>query len=355
MEESIRKSVYLAIDSQVFPGSVVGIVNRAGQRWVMPFGRYTYEGKSPVVKEDSLYDVASITKSIPTASVALKLIDEGRLHLDDKVLRFIPELANSHRDSVKVWHLLTHTLCFSYQLSAYRDLSAETILNELFSKEFGKPPGSSFSYSNGASILLGILIERICGTRLDLLADEWFFKPLKMEKTGFFPLLICEKEQIVPTEIDLWRNRVIQGEVHDESTYALRSAIIPGSAGLFSTVPDLLNFLQMLLMGGVLEGRRFFSPRAIEQMRTNQIGPIGGCTGLGWELMQHSFMGLRCSDQTIGKTGFTGCSCVCDMEQGVGIVLLSNYTFPRRKQTREPIDLMRRVLADIVFEYHTKS
>jgi len=354
MEESIRKRVCRAIEGGVFPGGVVGIVNRAGERWVMPFGRFTFEGTSPIVKEDSLYDVASITKSIPTASVALKLIDEELLHLGDNVLRFIPELASSHRDRVKVWHLLTHTLRFSYRLSAYRDLSAEAILNTLFSKELEEPPGSSFSYSNGASILLGMLIERVSKTRLDLLADKCFFKPLKMEKTGFYPLHLCEKEQIVPTEIDPWRNRVIQGEVHDESAYTLRSTIIPGSAGLFSTVPDLLSFLQMLLEGGILKGRRFFSESIVKQIHTNQIGSIGGCTGLGWELAQRSFMGLRCSEHTIGKTGFTGCSCVCDMVQGVGIVLLSNYTFPRRKPTREPIDLMRREIADIAFEYHRK-
>jgi CubicO group peptidase (beta-lactamase class C family) len=157
-----------------------------------------------------------------------------------------------------------------------------------------------------------------------------------------------QRERIVPTEIDPWRGRVVQGEVHDESAYTLSRVMVPGSAGLFSTAPDLLNFLDMLLAGGVWGGRRFFSERMIRRMSTNQAGPIGACTGLGWELFQRSFMGARCSGRTIGKTGFTGCSCVCDLERGVGIVILSGYTYPRRKSTRGPIDEVRRDIADIV-------
>jgi CubicO group peptidase (beta-lactamase class C family) len=141
---------------------------------------------------------------------------------------------------------------------------------------------------------------------------------------------------------------VIQGEVHDESAWALPWAV--GSAGLFSTVPDLLTFLSMLLNGGTWKGVRFFSEGTIQSMSTNQIARLGSCTGLGWELNQPHYMGEHCSDHSIGKTGFTGCMCLCDLGQGTGIVLLSNCTYPRRKPDKELINSVRRDIADIILD-----
>jgi len=349
MEESIDKRAREAIDEAIFPGCIVGIVRRDGQRFLFPFGRFTYDRESPPVDDDSLFDIASITKVIPTAVLALKLMGESKLDLYDRVERFLPELGNSHKNEIMVWHLLTHTLHYGFRLSAHRDSAPENLLHLLFTEEFLSPPGSVFSYSNGASILLGILVERVAGKRLDRLADELFFKPLQMARTSFHPRNKFPKEQIVPTEFDPWRNRMLQGEVHDESAFILNRIMVPGSAGLFSTAGDLLNFLEMLLKGGIYQHYRFFSRRIIEMIYTNQIASIRGCTGLGWELDQKVFMGTLCSKKTIGKTGFTGCSCVCDMEKGIGIVLLSNYTFPQRKSSRDPIDAVRRDIADIVF------
>jgi CubicO group peptidase (beta-lactamase class C family) len=155
------------------------------------------------------------------------------------------------------------------------------------------------------------------------------------------------KTDIAPTEIDCWRGGVVQGEVHDESAWALNRPV--GSAGLFSTVPDLLTFLCMLLNRGTWKGVRFFSEESIQAMGTNQIAHIGSCTGLGWELNQPRYMGKNCSDWCIGKTGFTGCVFLCDLDKGMGMVLLSNSTFPQRNNNQEAINSVRRDVADIVF------
>lgn len=377
---AISERIGRAIEEQVFPGCVVGIVDASGSRLVLPFGRYTYEPDALEVREDTVYDVASITKAIPVSCLALQLIEQKRVHLDDRLIEYLPEFNNPDRESVLIRHLLSHTLHFGFPLSSLKNQSSERIMRAIFETPFKSRPGSVFSYSNATSILLGLVIERIYGESLDDAADRVFFEPLLMEKTTFHPLQRFERSEIVPTEIDNWRGGVVQGEVHDESAWALLHApkseqkVIgtdndteedkrltegsplvstlpgtPGSAGLFSTAPDLLNFLHMFLNHGTWKGMRFFSDETIRDMSTNRIESIGACTGLGWELNQPRYMGERCSQRTIGKTGFTGCMCLCDMEKGFGIVLLSNYTYPGRKPDKETINEVRRDIADILF------
>jgi len=352
MKELIKNRILRAIEQKVFPGCVVGIIRKNGERIVLPFGRFTYEEEAKPVKKDTIFDVASITKSNHTSCLALKLIDEGRLKLEDRLIKFVPEFRNSDRENVLIKHLLTQTLAFDHRvsLSSSKDKTPDEILEVIFTTEFENKPGRRYFYLNATSILLGLVVERIFAKKLDELAEEIFFNPLQMRRTTFFPLKKFEKDEIMPTEIDNWRGRIIQGEVHDESAFTLQSKLIVGSAGLFTTVPDLLNFLEMLLNKGELDRKKYFSPEMVELMHTNQLELIGGKIGLGWELCQPRYMGQYCTPKTFGKTGFTGCCCLCDISKEVGIVLLSNYTFPKRKPDATLINQVRRDIADIVFK-----
>ena len=295
-----------------------------------------YGHGSPEIIENSIFDVASVTKSIPTFSLAVLLINPGKLYLDDQMIKYIPEFANSDRENVTISHLLSQTLSYSFALAEQKDKSPDKILNHIFTAEFKEPPGSSYAYSNATSILLGIVVERIMGDTLDNLGRKYFFEPLGMARTTFWPLEHFTKEEIVPTEIDPWRGREIRGEVHDESAWKLQQKMVVGSAGLFSTVPDLLNFLEMLLgpVPPFVKGRGGILPH-----------------NYGWELNQ-PWMGNLRSPQTYGKTAFTGCSVTVDPEKGFGIVLLSNTTYPHRRPLEEHqrvINLLRQQLADVVW------
>jgi CubicO group peptidase (beta-lactamase class C family) len=343
----IQIRIEKAIGEHVFPGCVVGVVGSCGENIVLPFGHHTYEPDAKTVETQTVYDVASITKAIPVSSLALKLIEQGRLHVDDRLIQYIPEFDNPDSDHVLIRHLLTHTLHFAFPLSSLKKRPPEAMLQAILTTPFRSRPGELFAYANATSILLGMVVESICGESIDRLADNIFFKPLRMKKSSFHPLTMVEKQYIVPTEIDSWRGRVIQGEVHDESAWALKRPV--GSAGLFSTVPDLLIFMSMLLNRGTWEGTRYFSDSSILTMSTNQIHSIGSCTGLGWELNQEHYMGRHCSRRCIGKTGFTGCMFLCDLEKHMGVVLLSNHTYPRRKGDKDLINSVRRDVADIVF------
>jgi CubicO group peptidase (beta-lactamase class C family) len=348
MDNLIAKTIFTAIKEKVFPGCVVGYINANGDFVILPFGKYTYEESSYNIEIDSIFDVASITKAIPTSCLALKFIDEGKLKLNTKIIEYIPEFENSYKDEVTIWHLLTHTLDFNISLASLKDKGANEIINSVLKHEFKYAPGKVYNYCNATSILLGIVIERLTGENIAYLAKKEFFDPLKMESTTFFPAEV-NFEKIVPTEIDLWRNRIIKGEVHDESAFVLREKIIAGSAGLFSTAKDILIFLKMLLNDGEFDGKRYFSKEIIYHMCSNQIEYLNLSAGLGWELNQKRYMGDYCSNKTIGKTGFTGCVCICDLEKKKAMVLLSNYTYPQRKKTKEPIDKVRRDIANIIF------
>ena len=352
MKEKIKEKIEQAIKEKMFSACVIGVVRTNGNRFIIPGGKFTFDDDAQAVQENVIFDVASITKSIPTSSLALKLIDEGKLKIEDKLINFVPEFRNSERENVLIKHLLTQTLNLGYNfhLSAYKDKAPEEILEVIFTTEFESKPGTNFFYTNAASIFLGLVVERIFKETLDKLGEKYFFKPLKMARTTFDPLQKFKKGEIVPTEIQKWRGGLVQGEIHDESAYALKQKMIVGSAGIFSTVPDLLNFLEMLLNNGLFAGKKYFSPEIIEQIQTNQLADIGQYAGLGWELNQPRYMGKYCSAKTFGKTGFTGCVCVCDIERKVGFVILSNYTYPIRKHDAALINKFRSDIADIVFE-----
>lgn len=348
IKDQITKTTNEAIRDMVFPGCVVGVVFANGDRQILPFGNFTYDPVSPIVKSNTIYDVASITKSIPTASLALQLIDEGKLKLSDKLIDYVPEFRNSDRENVLIRHLLTYTID-GKGLAYLRDKSATEVFDVILNRDFEKRPGTIFKYTNIPAALLGLVIEKITGETLDHLADKNFFKPLKMTRTTFYPECFA-KEEIVPTEIDDWRG-VVQGVVHDESAYACKQdSKIVGYAGLFSTAPDILNFLEMLLHKGTIGGKKYFSKTIIEQTEMNQIPELEDYTGLGWELNQPRYMGKYCTEHTFGKTGFTGTLVVCDVVKGIAYVILSNRIYPKRPADSAAINAFRKSIGEILLK-----
>ncbi|MBN1263084.1 MAG: beta-lactamase family protein [Candidatus Pacebacteria bacterium] len=351
---TIKKRLQKEIRKKLFPGCVFGLVKNNHQT-IFSCGHFTYAKDSAEVKNGSVFDLASITKSVPTACLALLLIEEGKLGLDDQLIKYLPEFKNSDRKLVLIRHLLTHTLDFnrSFRLSALKNKKPAQILEAIYTTEFQTKPGQNFYYANANSVLLGLVVEKIFGQSLDKIAQKKFFKPLGMKKTAFHPLKLFSRDEIVPTEIDPWRGRVIQGEIHDESAWALRPRIIAGSAGLFSTAGDLLIFLKMILNYGTLAGKKYFKKETIQKMITNQINGLGLSTGLGWEINQPKFMGHYCGEKTFGKTGFTGCFCLGDIKKQVAFVFLCNATYPKRKPRQvysKNINQLRADLANLVLK-----
>jgi CubicO group peptidase (beta-lactamase class C family) len=304
----------------------------------------------------------------PTSTLALSYILEGKLSVDTKVIDFIPELQTNYREDIRVFHLLTHSLDYRVPMKTLRTLPAEGILNALYTYQFEKAPGADFNYGNPASVLLGIILQRLMGKDLQQQGRERFFIPLGMTRSGWDPLTRdwnpIPKAEISPTEICNFRGREIQGEIHDESAWVLRKLFPVGSAGMFSCVPDLLNFVQMILNDGMIangcggECARV-APAGILKMVSENAFALDSaskystakdaCTALGWELNNAKFMGTKISPRTFGKTGFTGASIVADPDKGAAVVLLSNFTYPHREANADRIHAFRASLSDAFF------
>ncbi|MBI5644874.1 beta-lactamase family protein [Candidatus Kaiserbacteria bacterium] len=329
MLEAIRGRVEQAIEGRVFPGCVIGIVQTNGKRITLPFGSLTYEGKEKV-EENTLYDLASITKSVPTALLVLTLVAEEKLFLDDLVKKYIPELQNDQDAAIE--DLLRYRVQ-GPRLSMLRLKTFEEIRTHIFEQGLKRAEGNAFT--NVPAFLLGIMLERVGGASLATLAHRYFFEPLDMNETTFFPhASIC-----APTEID--ERGEVRGLPHDESAYAFAKARRSvGHAGLFSTAHDLLTFLEALL-----QNDGFTKPII-----------AGAEAGLGWQVDQSYFMGRHASPETFGKTGFTGTSICVDRARDVGFVILSNRTYPKRPtdamSESSAINLFRSDIADIVFSEH---
>ncbi len=313
-----------AIKERVFPGCVIGIV-RTGERIIKAYGTRAYNGE--VVREDTVYDLASITKSVPVASLILKLIHDKALALDDLVRTWIPELRNDHAATIE--DVLRYRV-YGEPMSLIAHLAPHDIKQHICATGFRDLPGESH-YSNVPAYLLGIIIERVSGKTIDALAREVFFEPLNMQST-FFPIAGTHFDvghSIAPTETIEAGD--IVGIVHDESARAFAcEGKVVGHAGLFSTASDLAAFLEALLAGSF--------PYIIQ----------GAQKGLGWDLNRGTFMGTRFGPRTFGKTGFTGTNVVCDTDRGVGLAILSNRTYPNRPENSEAINSFRRSVADLV-------
>ena len=339
--EKLLNLLQAAESSDIFDKAVVG--------YLLP------DGTSNIVTlntpEDTVFDIASLTKVCPTSTLALTYVLEGKLSIDAKVIDYIPELQTNYRDEIYVSHLLMHSLDYRVPMKTLTALSPEEILNVLYTYEFSAAPGTVFNYGNPASVLLGILLQRLTGKTLQEQGNERFFTPLGMTRSGYDPLTRVPKSEIAATELCEFRHREIQGEVHDESAWVLQKLFPVGSAGMFSCVPDLLKFVKMILMDGKFEDKQII-PAGILDIVSHNAFPdnFGACAALGWELNAPRFMGTKVSPQAFGKTGFTGASIVADPDKGGAIIMLSNFTYPHREPNADRIHAFRATLADAFFE-----
>ena len=161
MWESLEQIVSKSMRNGVFSKCVIGVLGKDESGFV------TNTKAFGDVKEDSIFDIASVTKVVPTLTLALKLINEGRLKLGDKLINYIPEFNNSDREKVLIQHLVTQTLDYDFRLSTYKDKSPDEILKVILTTNFKSPPGEKYYYTNATSILLGLVVENIYGDSLD--------------------------------------------------------------------------------------------------------------------------------------------------------------------------------------------
>ncbi len=346
-----------AVSERAFPGAVLAIARRGSLVRLRAFGHLAYEPGAPEVRTDTIYDLASLTKVVVTTTVAMMLVDDGRLDLDARVVSVVPGFHGGAKDDVRVRQLLTHTGGLLWWAPLYEELRGPpAYLERILEMDLADAPGIRSVYSDIGIILLGEVLERVAGEPLEAMARRRIFEPLGMGDTQYVPP-VGLRSRIAPTERDPWRGRVLLGEVHDENAFAL-GGVAP-HAGLFSTAGDLVRFAQALLSGGELEGHRVVSRPTVERF-TRRAGVARSTRALGWDTPTngedprssvpgepgYSSAGSLLSPRSFGHTGFTGTSIWVDPERELLVILLTNRVHPTRENRR--IGRVRARLADTV-------
>jgi CubicO group peptidase (beta-lactamase class C family) len=346
LNSRIRELCEQAVVESTFPGCQVAYV-REGKRSVIHVGGLRYDHSEPPVTDETIYDVASITKSVVTASLALKLIELGRLNLDDQVSKWIPELSGKYHDKILISHLLTYTVIFDIDggLSTLAKKHPRELFERMCAADLVAPPGDKYFYTNPPAILLAAVIQRLEARSLEELAQNYFFKPLEMDSTTLQPGTL-KLSSIAPSEVAA--NGEIIGVVQDEAAAAMYAdGRLAGNAGLFSTASNLLNFAQMLLGSGSVDTTSIFKPETVTMMHTNQLGLLGTASGLGWEMGRPELLGNATGPNVFLKSGFTGCLMIIDSDRNSALVHLTNRTYPKRPD-REPIRAFWRQLNELI-------
>jgi CubicO group peptidase (beta-lactamase class C family) len=352
IDEHLAALARRAIEKRIFPGCVFGVTDIRNQD-VRAFGKPTYESRSRV-DERSIYDVASLTKSIVTATLTHLLIDEGRCALTEPVSKYVPEFAANNKDGVLIEHLLSYTvqLASPYVDDWKGDTSLWTfpeLLQLFYGASLKTVPGATYLYTDASAILLGELIRRVAADDLKTLAEHRIFSPLGMRDSTLDPLSL-DKERIVPTG---YRpdGELVWGVPNDEKAdVAYSSGFQSGLAGLFSTVPDILHWIEMVFDGGRVNGKEFLTPRAIEFMTIDYYPGKSFRSALGWG-DDPTFQSLRGAGgkNILAKGGFTGCFMIGDVAAKKAVVVLSNRVYPKRPADVEPWQEFRRNVVRCVF------
>ena len=335
------------ISKKQLPGAVVLVARKGRVVWRKAYGSRAVEPAREAMTTDTVFDLASLTKVVATATSIMILVERGKVRLSDPVSQYIPELKGEGRERITVELLLTHRAGYAPDFDLKeRWTGYDEAIKRLIKEPLRNSPGAQFIYSDIGYIALGEVVQRVSGMTLDQFARRNIFLPLGMRDTGFRPQLRM-LDRIAPTEkrrgqmgylgdtpenIGADGEKWLRGEVHDPTSY--RMSGVAGHAGLFSTVNDLAIYCQMILNNGRYGSARILSPLSVAEMtRPRIVTSEGGTRGLGWD-MATSFSTNR-GDLfplgSFGHTGFTGTSIWIDPATEMFVIFLSNRVHPDGK------------------------
>jgi CubicO group peptidase (beta-lactamase class C family) len=347
-----------ALSRKDFPGAVILIGRKGKTVFRKAYGDCQWIPLRREMDEAMIFDLASITKPVATATSLMILVEEGKVSLDEKVKDYVPEFvpyidpSGKTGEDARIWHLLTHTS----GLPPYTEQRGQAGVEQQFGQRLPTeqlvahiaqlpktdPPGTALHYSCLGYITLAHIIKRVSGQDIAQFSHERIFEPLKMKHTFYCPprktLSLC-----VPTEAI--EGKPFIGVVHDP--LARLQGGISGNAGLFSTAEDLAIFAEMMLHKGTYKGERILSPLSVARMTSIWPKATFCGRGLGWDLdsPQSTNGGDLFGLNSYGHTGYTGTSIWIDPDTETYVIFLTNRVHPDDKGA---ISAMRSRVANVV-------
>lgn len=365
--DPIASAMQAAVKAGVFPGAVLLVRARGRIAYERAFGFASLLPREEAASLETVYDLASLTKPLATASAILCLVQDGRLGLDDPLDELLAELKGSAVGRATVSHLLNHSSGLPgwrpfYERIAEQDRVRPGFLGSVAAKELVLalirdedlvfPVGTRSLYSDLGFMLLGLVVERRAGCPLDTYCRERVHAPM-----GARPLFFVRQDgaavgepndrgQVAPTEEDAWRGRMLRGEVHDENAYAMGG--VAGHSGLFGTASAVLA-VSGAWLASYLGRDALLSPDLVRRFATRQDRTPISSWGLGWDTPSDpSSSGTHFSPRSFGHLGYTGTSLWIDPERELEVVLLSNRVHPTRRN--EEIRKFRPFIHDVIYE-----
>ncbi|WP_197073448.1 serine hydrolase [Clostridium polynesiense] len=348
--DEIDRIVNKHINAGVTPGAAV-LVSKNGV--IVKKEAYGYAKKydmgnllkDPIeMKEDTIFDLASVTKVMATTQGIMKLVNEKKINVSDKVSKYIPEFAKSGKENVTIEDLLTHTSGLTpWKPTFYHASNPHEVLEYISALPLEYPTGTKRVYSDFSYMTLGFVIEKVTGEKLDDYLENSIYKPLKMKDTMFTPS-ISLRDRIAATswgnpyeyrmvaddnfgyvsEVNVedftgWRNYTLVGEVNDGNAFYANQGVA-GHAGLFSTIEDLAILGQVMLNGGTYNNFKLYDDKVLNEFTKPQRFD----QGYGFEINKNWYMGELKPKSTFGHTGFTGTQVIFDKENNLQIIILTN-------------------------------
>ncbi len=338
-----------AIHARAFPAASVAVTHAGTLVASKAFGKFVFADDSSSlptngeVSQDTLFDLASLTKPIATTTMAMLLYERGLLELDAAACGIIPELfskSDPRRSEITFRMLLSH----SSGLPAYEKLflkahTRDELLQYAFTTPLTADPATRAEYSDIGFIILGVALERLAEESIDAFCQREVFGPLGMRNTTFNPPL--DRRQDIPPTADerkqggalktppgdkprsTFRDRIIQGEVQDENAWVLGG--VAGHAGLFSTADDVARFAHCMLQ----KGSPILRPETVSLFTRKETTPLGTSRTIGWDTPSApSQSGKYFGPNSYGHLGYTGTSLWIDPDREISITLLTNRTWP---------------------------
>jgi CubicO group peptidase (beta-lactamase class C family) len=325
-----RLVIAQAVSQRIFPAAAVQVGSSAGPLWSDALGTTTFESRSLVTLQTS-FDLASLTKPIATTSIAMELVRQRSMHLDDAVAEYFPEWIGADRETVAVRDLLEHASGLAARLLDRPPTERREFEHDICTMPLEYAPRSRSVYSDIGFILLAFLVADRAGNPLDRLFDELTMR-IAPELSArdrdsdaalrFGP--VANAAPTLPLVEDLRRGRTLVGEVHDN--YAAALGGIAGHAGLFGTAAGVGAFARVVLRGarGDAGVPPPWTPAMVARF-TTRTTVAGSSRALGWDTMlPTSSCGTRMSPSAFGHVGFTGTSLWIDPERDRYFVLLTN-------------------------------